>query len=315
MEVRHMTKRIEDFGVDKKMLERLTWKSTFADYISKLVGYPMTKEHVHSDENGWDYFVTSKSLLPNCPLLLVHHTGSLIAIIPYKDYIELEKGEVYPLAYIASAHWNYGKYSGGEDVKTGIFWQPLEKKEGICDSEKISKFLNQISIIQIHPEDYRQKLFVAMENRIRDELELEVRAFMSYNGENALLIAHPNKRDTVTCYLPAILLNDILYHPGEREWEEFANSFRFELGVTNSKKRYIIPDNFIGNRAEFCRRVWRNLGFAAHWYASQPIEIQEKPKIHLHHHQQNQTHHHEHKKGEFTIFGFIKKAFGRSKRA
>ena len=298
-----MTRTIEEFGVNKKMLERLTWKSTFADYISKLVGYPMSKEHVHSDKNGWDYFVTSESLLPNCPLLLVHHTGPLMAIIPHEDYMELESGEVYPLAYIASAHWCYGKYSGGEDVKTGIFWQPLETREGICDSEKISRFLNQVGRIQIHLEDYRQRLFAAMEERIREELELDVKAFMSYNGENALLIANPNKRDMVTCYLPAILLNDILYHPGEREWEEFAESFTIELGVTNNKRRYIIPDNYVGNRAEFCRKMWRKIGFSNRWYDSQPVEVKEKTSLHAHRH----THHHEHNGEGFAVFGFMKK--------
>lgn len=330
-----MAKKIEDLGVDKKMLERLTWKSTLANYISKLVGYPMTKENVHSDENGWDYFVTSKSLIPNHPLLLVHHAGTLMAIIPYHDYSELENGEVYPLAYIANAYWNYGKYSGGEDVRTGVFWMPLEKRRGICNTEKISQYLNQIGKFSIHPEDDRQRLFVAVENRIRRELELNVKAFMSYDGENALLLADPSERDTVTCYLPAMLLNDILYHPGNREWEDFANSFRFELGVENSRKRYIIPEKIIGNRAEYCRTIWRKLGYASRWYATAPVKIKEKSKTHYHqkHNQYYRRHypylpkvqqsqprlqlktqqpqHPENADKSFAVFGFMKKVFGK----
>lgn len=334
-----MAKRIEDLGVDRKMLERLTWKSTFANYISKLVGYPITEENVHSDENGWDYFVTSKSLMPNHPLLLVHHTGPLMAIIPYHDYMELENGEVYPLPYIANAHWNYGKYAGGKDIRSGVFWMPLEKMRGISNTEKISQYLNQIGRISIHPEDDRQRLFIAVENRIRQELELNVHAFMSYNGENAFLLAHPTERDTVTCYLPAILLNDILYHPGERDWQEFAKSFRFELGVENSKKRYIIPVDFTGNRAEFCRSIWRKLGYASRWYATAPVRIKDKTTKHYHQ-KYNQSHrypylhlrnthnqyqqpkpqpqpkpqqqHQEHDDNGFAIFGFMKKIFGKN---
>lgn len=293
--------------VDKKMLERMTWKITMAELISKLVDYPLSKEHIHSDENGWDYFVTSKSLIPNHPLLLVHHSGPLTAIIPHKDYMQLENGEVYPLAYIANAYWSYGKYMGGNDVSAGVFWKPLEECDGIRNTEKISQYLHQQNN-SIDPDDYRQNLFRAMKNRIKEELELEVDGFMSYNGENALLIANPKERDTVTCYLPAILLNDILYCPGEREWEEFANSFRFELGANNSQRRYVIPDNTRENLAELCRRRFRAFGVINRWHAveQQPKISEEVKPVHRHiprhpHHTQQPKHH------GFSITGLVKR--------
>lgn len=297
-----MAKKIENFGVDRKMLHRMTWKSTFANYISKLIDYPMTEEHVYSDENIRGEIVTPKSLLLNHPLLLVmNHNDSIMAIIPYKDYISLENGEIHPLAYIAGAHWNYGKYSGGKDVRNSIFWKPLENREGICNTEKINEYLSQIGKIEIHSEDYRQKLFDAMESRIREELKINVSNFMSYDGENALLIANPNKRNTVTCYLPAILLNCILYHPGEREWEMFASGFEFELGVNNNqKKRYIVPDKSGVDSAEFCRKVWRNFGLTNYGYTNEPINQEYEPK----------EQHHKHN-GNGTFFGFVKKFFGK----
>lgn len=289
-----MTSKIENFVVNRKMLEQMTWKSTFANYISKLLGHRITEEHVHSDENSEDFWITPKSLLLNHPLLLVNHHGYLVAIIPYKDYRMLNDGEIHPLRYITGAHWSYGKYSKGEGIR-GIFWKPLET-EGICNTEKISMYLNQIRKVDIHPEDYRQKLFSMIEKRIREELKINASDinFMGYDGENALLVADHKKKDVLTCYLPAILLNDILYHPGERDWETFANVFQFELGVSNSRrKRYIVPNGV--NKPEFCRRVWRNLGLT-NWYSSEPI-AQEETK------EQEQ----EQKQERNKIFGFLKK--------
>ena len=62
----------KNYIVDRKILNRMTWKSTFAQYISKLVEYPMSKENIYSDEYGSDYFVTSYSLTSDHPLLLVN---------------------------------------------------------------------------------------------------------------------------------------------------------------------------------------------------------------------------------------------------
>lgn len=276
----------KNYVVDRKILNRMTWKSTFAQYISKLVEYPMSKENIYSDEYGSDYFVTSYSLTSDHPLLLVNPAGTLISIIPYKDYEQLEMGRIYPLTYIINAKWNYGKCSGGNDVRSGIFWKPLERHAGICNTDRASKFLNKMKVDGICDDDYRQKLFDATEKRIREELKLEVSSFMSYEGENALLIADPQKRNSVICYLPAILLNYILYYPEEREWDEFAECFTFELGVLHSRRRYVISNKTKENHAEFCRKVWRTLGMANSW---QTTESDESHAQHHNHHKNKST--------------------------
>lgn len=132
-------------------------------------------------------------------------------------------------------------------------------------------------------DDYRQQLFDATEKRIREELELEVSSFMSYEGENALLIADPQKRNSVICYLPAILLNYILYYPGEREWNEFAECFTFELGVRHNQRRRVISNKAKENNPDFCRKVWRILGMANSWQTT------ESDESHAQHHKNKST--------------------------
>lgn len=304
-----MTKRIEDFGITRKMLEQMTWKATFADYLSKLTGEKVNEENVYSDECTEDFPLLPKNLLSNYPLLLVHHTRSLIAVIPHKDYLQLENGDVTPLQYIAGAYWNYGKYSDEEDVSTGIFWKPFEAKKGISETEKIREYLNIIGKLKIHPEDFRQGFFAAIKKRAKKELELNIDDFMGYEGENALLIANSSQKDTITCFLPEILLNDILYHPGERNWEELANAFKFELGVSHNRRRYIIPDNYMGNRAEFCRRTLRNLGFSNRWYGTASTEPKEEKEI------QNAKQDPKSGNGTSRIFKFMKEILNGNKNS
>lgn len=281
---------------------KLTWKDKFAAQITAYTGHHIGVDHIHSDSNGWYYYIQKKSLAANHPLLMKHYRSPLFAVIPYQEYILLEKGELDPIAYIDNAKWSYGYYWGGGSMLGGAFWQPLEEGTGIHDKEKISRYLTILSCrtnrnssgymptqercqkcsvsncpfspyaeknmyadwaLEVKEYDYRADLFRAVIKRVEEELLLNVSGVFCYDGNNALLI--PNDRELKSCalYLPVNILNDILYNPGERDWEAMASEFMFELGVTMKAERLlIIPEELSVTAAEFCRNFWAAFNYS-----------------------------------------------------
>ena len=113
--------------------------------------------------------------------------------------------------------------------------------------------------MDIDPDDFRQELLKETINYLKNEIGVDVKEFKIHNSEKVLLVMNINKPDIVTCYLPSILVNDLMYRPGERDWKEFVKSFDLELGVNMHNKRMAVP-NDNNDLGETCNKIWRTLG-------------------------------------------------------
>ena len=70
----------------KKIIEELNKK------VSEAIGCGIGVNHIHTDFEGWDYYIPAKSLQENHPLILNHYRGPLFMVIPYKDWERLKSG-------------------------------------------------------------------------------------------------------------------------------------------------------------------------------------------------------------------------------
>lgn len=287
------------------------WKKDFAEIISRQTGFPLNAENIFSDEKDWEFYITKNSLQDNSPLLLMNYMGELIAIIPEKEYQKLDSRKIWPFEYIPAVRWYYGQYLDNMDWPTNVFWQPIEKRPGINDKKKVSRYLNILkcrvdfyrtakmptdetcascniekcpfSMLnskkedsdwnnEIQEHDYRDELFDAIKERIKNELELEVVKCSYYTGTRALLVM-PSKycqttKDYVEVFLPIKMLNYLMYNPVYRNWQQYAKSFLFELGVEGKEKRVVVP-NDQQNVAQYCREMFERL------WTEQPVKKEE----------------------------------------
>lgn len=295
------------------------WKKVFGNKMAELTGFYIGSDHIHSDEDGWYYYIQKKSLLEKHPLLLNHYRGPLFVVIPYKEYYELENGTMDPEQYIDEAFWSFGYFWGGGSMLGGSFWQPLEEGTGIHNKEVVNRYLRILSCRtsrnssghlaneetctkcpvqkcpfsrfpvknenaswdnEVKEHDYREDLYLAMKERISEELNLKAFSPICYDGENALLIPNVIESECCSLYLPVSLTNDILYHPGDRDWKKIAQSLKFELGVFWKEERIIIGDECEVPKSEFCRNFWSAFGITDQWYKKdeqeeEPEEVQE----------------------------------------
>lgn len=281
---------------------KFAWIDQLAAKVNECTGHYLGTDHVHSDVNGWYYYIQKKSLKANHPLLMNHYRGPLFAVIPHEDYARLERGEIDPIAYVDNAKWSFGYYWGGGSMIGGAFWQPLEEGTGIHDKEKISRYLSILRCrthrnssgympteencqkcavnncpfskyaeknanadwaLEVQEHDYRIELFNAVIKRVQEELLLKVSGAFCYDGNNALLIPNDNGLKSCAIYLPVSILNDILYNPGERDWEKMASEFIFELGVMMKPDRLqIVPEELNVTPAEHCRNFWAAFNYS-----------------------------------------------------
>lgn len=243
----------------KRELERRVWKESLASLLTDLVGYSIKPEQICSDEHGFSKGIAEKSLIGNFPLILINQlNGEPQVILPFKDYEELEAGRVYAVQYIPNAHWSYGRFNDNNKVGKNVFWKPIEA-EGIRNTRLISQYLHMQMEMDIDPDDFRQELLKETINYLKNEIGVDVKEFKIHNSEKVLLVMNINKPDIVTCYLPSILVNDLMYRPGERDWKEFVKSFDLELGVNMHNKRMAVP-NDNNDLGETCNKIWRTLG-------------------------------------------------------
>lgn len=255
------------------------WKKDFAEIITRQTGYLLKAENIFSDENDWEFYITQNSLQDNSPLLLMNYMGELMAIIPEKEYKKLDSRNVWPFEYIPKVRWYYGQYLDNSEHITNVFWLPIEKRTGINNKEKISRYLHmlkcridfyrtqkmpefeackscpvqkcpfaEISVKkdgadwnnEIQERDYRNELIDAIKERVKHELGLEVTKCSCYTGTKALLIMPfeycKTTKDHVELYLPIKMMNFLMYNPVYRNWQQYAKSFLFELGVENKKE-------------------------------------------------------------------------------
>lgn len=220
-----MMKNIENNNATVK-----TWKHNFAENISRQTGFPLRAEMIFSDEKDWDFYITKNSLQEKSPLLLMNYMGELMAVIPANDYKKLDNKEIWPYEYIPKVRWYFGQYLDNLHVPTDVFWQPIEKRVGINDKKKISRYLHMLKCRinyyrtaqmpsddmcnsceiqncpfskvdsknvgsdwnkEVQERDYRLELIEEMKLRIKEELGLEVTKVTYHTGNRALLIMDP----------------------------------------------------------------------------------------------------------------------------
>lgn len=273
------------------------WKELFSARMKELVGRWVGANHIHSDEIGWDYYIPKQSLIENHPLLINHYRGSLMAVIPYKEYEQLENGTVDPVEYIDKAFWSYGYFWGGGSMLGGAFWQPLEEGTGIKNKEKIYRYLEILSCRTAHrssgyspkletcikcpvekcpfsphfdfsweneveEKDWREQLCVEMQNRIARLFNLKVTSFICYtpdeaDGRENACLKDSWEEGEVTLYLPAKVFVDILCNPGERDWKALAEGFGFEL-ISWTKEPLVLDERFQpAEYARVARELWK----------------------------------------------------------
>lgn len=293
-------------------MNQTDWRDEFSRKMCELTGHCVANYNILSDENGWYYYIQAKSLVSNHPLLMNHYRGQLFVVIPFEEYRKLEEGTINPISYIENAYWSIGYYWGGGSMVGGVFWKPLEDTTGIHNKELVNRYLYILACRthkkssgymtpeeqcfkcpvkqcpfsncpekmngaswenEVKEHDYRRDIFAAFAKRAKSELDLELRGLICHSGDTALLIPDSCRKDTCKLYLPVALNNDILYHPGNRNWDEVAASLEIELGVLfDNQKRARITDELPLPAPEFCRDFWKSCGAIGSWYPEEQHE-------------------------------------------
>lgn len=243
-------------------------KNELNSIVSALIGHNIGVNHIHTDKDGWHYYIPAKSLQANHPLILNHYRGTLFMVIPLADWTKLENGDITVQDYVDNSVWSYGYYWGGGSMLRGVQWQPFEEK-GIHDKKTISRYLtilkcrtNQTSLgykpseekcmscliehcpfskckakcekaswdNEIKEYDDRVLLFEAVKERIQKRFGLE--AVNCYNQDEDTICIFPSySKDTVNVYLPKKILIDMMYNPGKYNIEETVDSMELQIGI------------------------------------------------------------------------------------
>ncbi len=249
--------------------------------VSKRIGHTIGTDHIHTDENGWYYYIPAKSLLANHPLVLNHYRGPLFIVIPYKDGELLDQETISVEDYIENSTWSFGYYWGGGSLLGGIRWMPFEEK-GIHETEKIKRYFTILGCRtsrissgwqaeendcancsvkncpfsrfhenaswdnEVKEEDDRIKLFKAVKRRIYERFGLKAVSCMSQDSDTIRMFVGFEK-NTVSVYLPQALMIDMLYNPGKYNISEVANSLKFEVGTS----WHIVDDEVVPEKHEY----------------------------------------------------------------
>jgi len=274
-----------------------TYVQELSEKITALIGYPLGEDHIHhieADGSGWHYYI--ERLKPGYPVLAMHYRGPLMLVLPFADYSKLEAGEIAADTYIAESHWNYGYFWGGGGLLSGAYWQPLEAEPGIHDTTRISRYLNILGCRtdrvssgyrpssrqcqecrldethcpfsplnqtgswenEIREPDGRHAVFEAASRRVEAELGFALSDILSHHyGRERILLFPGYRPNTVSIYLDAELLNDILYHPdADKDWAEVVSTMEIWLCIPwKPAESVALPDDIADKRA-FCLDFW-----------------------------------------------------------
>jgi hypothetical protein len=113
-----------------------------ATIVSEKTGLHIHPDNIHKSGRRFYYIPEAD---PGRPLFLHHYRGPFFIDLPQDDWKKLEKGEISPLEYVNTAHWNFGYYWGGGSMITGGYFTPLEFTTGINDKEKIYRIMTILS--------------------------------------------------------------------------------------------------------------------------------------------------------------------------
>ena len=250
-----------------------------SSYVSVLVGHDIDAKHVHSDKEGWSFYIPAKSLWENHPLIMCHYHGPIFIVIPYNDWEKLENEQVYVTEYVDNANWSYGYYWEGASLLNGVHWQPLENQPGIHDTKKIQRYLKillcRTNLLvsgykpdteecvlcevnhcpfspcksplaswdnEVQEVDDRVRLYGIVSKNLMKRFKFKTVNCFSHQG-NYILISPAYKKDTVMVYLPQSILIDLLYNPNSRDMLELFHSLEMKLGSRFDNYRISIPES------------------------------------------------------------------------
>lgn len=248
-------------------------KTKLSKKIEKKLGITISEEHIHTDFEGWDYYIPARSLKRNHPLLLSHYRGSYFIVIPYKDMEAMELHRISVDQYISDSTWNYGYFWGGGSI-LNCYWQPLEER-GINAVDKIKRYLtilkcrtarqssgaiatqencqscgikncrmnslNEGFWIDESEIDDRVNFFEYVKDVVWLNFGMKVSSF--YSHDSTLTTLYPGfSRNTVNVFIPQWILVDLLNHQGKHDTKKLANELVFNLGIPDFKNGNKIVD-------------------------------------------------------------------------
>lgn len=124
----------------KSIIENIN--KEFASELTARIGYVFGEDHIHTDENGWYYYIPAKSLHHNRPLIMHHYRGPYFVVIPWEDMKAIQAEEISVTEYIDTSVWSFGRYWGGGTMIGGGYWQILEGgTPGFTDTERIKRYM------------------------------------------------------------------------------------------------------------------------------------------------------------------------------
>lgn len=291
------------------------WKQVLSEEVSKRIGFHLSGINIYSDAEGYKFNIESKSLVQFKPLLMINTKGTLIAILPHYDFELLEKGEINLAQYVEKSFWSYGYICDNSRNGKVSFWQPLEETNGIHDTNKISEFLKKLSCralilshnhnpteeecyncvgkkscpytlvekgVEYLGHDYRIELLGTIAEMVQRKFKLTVKDMLVYEGNNFLLIP-TIEVNCCTVSIPATLNNDILYHPGNREWKSIIKERKFAISGLSRKSDRVIENENQENAdlPSICRNFWEQFGILKEWERRELSIKLEEAKIEL----------------------------------
>ncbi len=113
---------------------------SFAMELSKLVGQPISTDHIHPCATGRYYYTQAPK--DGAPMILNHYRGPFCVDISPADFRAISSGNVSAHDYITSANWQVGYYWGGGSMLRGGYYQPVDI---VNRSEEVRRYLKILS--------------------------------------------------------------------------------------------------------------------------------------------------------------------------
>lgn len=262
-------------------LQEALLKINLSAVVSPLIGRVIDEENIHTDEQGWYYYIPAKSLKKRHPLIMNHYRGPLFMVIPMDDWNELMEDKISVTDYVDESRWNFGYYWGGGSMLYGAYWMPIEEK-GIHDTEKISRYLRILSCRthnrasgympdeerckncsvehcpfspfaeknagaswdnELPEHDLRKDLFELIKNRIKKEFGFEAFDMLPHGEEDGIIMFPNFQKDHVQIYAPQSILVDMLYKEFREDLsQELVDSWNVLVGIPWHMEK----DQFVG---------------------------------------------------------------------
>ncbi len=241
---------------------KLNWE--ISKYFKENVGITIEPDEIYID-NGECCKKFPKYCLENRhPLILSHHKGCLVMVIPEMDYYYLTKEMITIKKYCDISTWGLGYYWDDFDVITGVKWQAF-KEQGLPESKKVKRFfaildcrkksetlgwkptnancmacnVSSCPFSCLIPEkmswkkeiletDERMIFSNIIRRRVRDMYGLEISRFKVYPGTH-IWLKPDTAKNTVFVYLPQDLLLEMINKPNLNNGKLLAENFKIQV--------------------------------------------------------------------------------------